>query len=271
MARILYDDGFTERKTITVTPQASAEQLIGDINNLDAGPARFRLPGGEAPRVKLSFTSGALPGEPRAVVVIASIVSQDTGPAPKLVRNSTATGPDQTTDVFGTDLTIGRVEQRAAYATILNQVTSQTVEITLNDQDGAGELVFDIEQVLFLKDFLLPEGIDKGWSMRYADLSQVEESDAGAVFATQRRVLREIDFALSGRALADIFITANGEGLVKILRAAGRTRPIMVIPREAGEPIDIETAILGRVVSDSGITNRAGDIYDSDRLVIREF
>lgn len=275
MARIIFDDRFTDQPTITLTDKddAALVPIIGDINDLDSGPARFEL-NDSADRVKLGFSSTGSGTNPTAVIVLVSIVetNDDLDAGAELTRTTTIiSGSGALVDVFGTDVALTSRGEIGPYATVLPQSGGVNVyEMAFSSPVFTGNVVFDIKRVIFLQNYTLPQNVDKGWGFRYVDLSQVEAADSGEVYSTQRRILREVEFSFSGRLLSSLFIDSSGNGLFKIFKSVGRTRFIMLIPDEASDPLNIESSVLGRVVSESSVLNESDQHYSSSRLVIRE-
>jgi len=274
MARILYDDGLVNSTSISLTDEDdnALTPIIGDINNLDAGPARFLLDDATQ-RVNLGFNSTGSGDDPTAVAVVASLVAanDDTDPTAALTRTTTrVVGIGDPVDVFGTDIALGVRGERASYPTVLPVSGGLNVyRMAFSSPISTGTVLFDIERVLFLRNWALPKAVDAAWSLRYVDLSQTERADSGEAFVTLRRRLREISVRFSNRREAEDVLPAE-HGLLRVLRAAGTSRPIMLIPRDIGGDIDKEILVLGLVTSDAQIDHVRASRYSVPTLTVLE-
>lgn len=252
MARILYDDGFTGTPIITLKNRGGSiiSPLVGDINDLDAGPARFLLQS-SLDEVRLEFSNSSEDDVPEAVVVVASIVesNEQHAPSANLTRTTTLLGTGlPPTDIFGTDVGLRRRGQRQAFATLI-PATGQTHRISFSSTMSFGTVAFDIERIAWLKSYNMNRNISLSYSLSYDDLSTVNQSDSGATFTTLRRRKKVLRVSTPPNEETSDIMPSVG-GFARILEAVGNSRELMLLAREDDSDFARQIAFLGRITTD---------------------
>ena len=258
-ARILYTDEAVKPATNITTSWAP---VAGDLAALDLGPARF-LRTDEA-SWSMSFDAVALGAA--AVVIVIEPIDLGTGGA----INTAAKGanvPAAFPEDGAGNLRL-RPGRNALALVGLQNAGADSAELVLTF--SGGNVAWDIHAIAPLAEWQMPEGVDADWSISYIDLSAVNVADSGAPSVARRPVLRELNFRLRNRFEDEIILPAEA-GLMRILRGAGRSRPLMVIPRDLGDLIDAEAAAFGLIQNDAEIAHNTGPLFSTGEIRIREF
>lgn len=270
MARILYTPEQIFRPTVTAT----LTELVGDINNLDAGPARFEIPSGGGNFLEVQFNSQGRNDSPTAFAAVVTVIdplASDTDLFSLTPTVTTVVGVSHQ-NVFTPGFDLGTAtppigSRRGLITATTDAAGTYKFKIA---KTGTAAVTIDIERIEFMRHFQLPKAVDSRWSLAYRDLSAVTNSDSGTQHVTQRRILRELSFSLTTRSQSDHILTTAGEGMMQIMQDVGRSRPIMVIPRETGEAIDARIAVLGRLVNDPELQHVTGPNFDLPTMTVRE-
>ncbi|NKI35358.1 hypothetical protein HFP89_09275 [Wenzhouxiangella sp. XN79A] len=91
-------------------------------------------------------------------------------------------------------------------------------------------------------------------------------------FAALRDRLVELRVSLRKRQEADLITPSSTTALTwpRFLKRAGISRPVMIIPRDTGEWVDVESAVFGLITNQPEIGHHAGQVFDADEIVVLE-
>jgi len=259
MAKMLYDDEIALPAVIDV----SWAPVAGDPSALELGAARWLRTDESSWTISLD-ASGA--GADAALIVVQQVVRTGDAGITAMVRSH----DDQSAfpEISGQIQFDARMRNYVALHT-LGSPAADSASLTLQF-GGTGDVAFDVHALRLLRQWQIPDGVDTDWSLAYVDQSGVERADSGGVFATRRQVLRELSVSMRNREDSNVLLPAGDAGVMRILRGVGRSRLIMVIPREWDQPMDAEAAVAGYLVSDPEIDHVDGPLFSTVGLRIRE-
>jgi len=91
-------------------------------------------------------------------------------------------------------------------------------------------------------------------------------------FAVLHDRLVELRVSLRKRQEADLITPASNAALAwpRLLKLAGNSQPVMIIPRDTGEWVDVEAAVFGLITNQPEIGHHAGTVFDADEIVVLE-
>lgn len=259
MAKILSSDEIALPTAI----EASWSPVVGDLTALELGSARFLRTDETSWTLSLDAVGA---GAEAAVIVLEQ--ARTTGDAGITSITRTHDAESAFPEING-QIQFDPRERIVIALHTLGSAAADSASITVSF-GGTGDVAFDVHAIELMRQWSIPEGVDTDWALSYVDQSQVDDSDAGSVFATRRRVLRELSVSLRNREEAEIFLPDAGAGIMRILRSIGRSRQIMLIPRELSEPMDAQAAVAGRIRSDPEISHVDGPFFTITGLRIRE-
>jgi hypothetical protein len=267
MSRILY-----QPENLFSLLVSAKSTLIGDINNLNGGPARYSIDTGDP--LQLTVNGSSRTDSPVAVVVVVKLIS----PAPSdpgfllITKAVTATAPATVIELlpddqgFIFDSTKPRIATIAAFFGA-NDGEQFMVEIA----SLSGPAVIDIERIEFMLNFTMNKNIALSYGISVNDLSDVSNSDSGNTSTILRRKKRVLSLSVPPNKENDDILRPGGTGLIKIFSEVGISRPIMVIPREDGSAFAKEISFLGRVrTNEAEISHVENQYYTVGPLTIEE-
>lgn len=259
MAKILYSDEIELPATI----DASWAPVVGDLSALELGSARFL----RTNETSWTLSLDAVGAGAEAVVIVLEQV-RTTGDASITTISRTHDAQAAFPEIGG-QIQFDPRERVVVALHTLGSAAADSASITVSF-GGTGDVAFDVHAIEMMRQWSIPEGVDTDWQLSYVDQSQVNESDAGRIFAIRRRVVRELSVSLRNRDESEIFLPDAGAGIMRILRSIGRSRPIMLIPRELSEPMDAQAAVAGYIRSAPEISHVDGPLFSITGLRIRE-
>lgn len=150
------------------------------------------------------------------------------------------------------------------------------LRVRIDITSGVGATWVDARRLWVGDGVLIPEGVDRQFSLDFVDGTPSERSPRGRVAVDEEARWRKVKYAVTRRSTETLLFSGAGAGLWPLLASVGRAREV-VIGIRANEPFDSYTdqaryvqTVLGQVVEWTPLVSSAGELWGIDSMTVEE-